>query len=268
MRPRRKPMRAILSLSAAAPTAATPSKKPLAANWTRYQRTCRSGPASRSAPTAACVLEWCCPAVTRTAGFTQQITDDVPGAHRPGTAAEERRPQSRLIAGRGLRERVNPGGGLLVFRYCSHQIAQLSCQDRQCSRIGPGVNECLFVLFAHSTHFCFVVSHLTDRWTRRVDMRGVAGRKSAMNLGRPFGPLKKETLMLRNRLFGIVAVLLVVGLAGCRHCSSCSKSASPGGCSSCSKSASASCPHVAPGSPPCASCAAHAAAPIPGPVER
>lgn len=74
--------------------------------------------------------------------------------------------------------------------------------------------------------------------------------------------------MLRTRLLGIVALFLVVGLAGCRHCASCSKSASPGGCSSCSKSAPASCPHVAPGSPPCASCAAHAAAPIPGPVER
>lgn len=65
--------------------------------------------------------------------------------------------------------------------------------------------------------------------------------------------------MLRTRLFGIVALFLVVGLAGCGHMSK---------CSSCSKSASASCPHVAPGSPPCASCAAHAAAPIPGPVER
>ena len=74
--------------------------------------------------------------------------------------------------------------------------------------------------------------------------------------------------MSRTRLFGIVALFLVVGLAGCRHCSSCSKSASPGGCTSCSKSASASCPHVGPGSPAYASCAAHAPAPIPGPVER
>jgi len=74
--------------------------------------------------------------------------------------------------------------------------------------------------------------------------------------------------MLRNRMFGLVIFLLLAGLAGCRHCSSCSKSISPGGCSSCSKSVSASCPHVAPGSPACASCAAHAAAQIPGPVER
>ena len=43
--------------------------------------------------------------------------------------------------------------------------------------------------------------------------------------------------MLRTRLFGLVALFLVVSLAGCRHCSSCSKSASPAGCSSCSKSA-------------------------------
>ena len=66
-----------------------------------------------------------------------------------------------------------------------------------------------------------------------------------------------------TRLFGIVALLIVFGLAGCKqmgNCSSCSKTTS--------SSASASCPHVSPGSPPCASCAAHAAAPIPGPVER
>ena len=69
--------------------------------------------------------------------------------------------------------------------------------------------------------------------------------------------------MLRIRSFGIVALLIVVGLAGCKQM---------GKCSSCSKpttsSDALSCPHVAPGSPPCASCAAHAAAPIPGPVER
>ncbi len=62
--------------------------------------------------------------------------------------------------------------------------------------------------------------------------------------------------MLRTRFFGNVALFLLVVLAGCRHCSSGSKSAS------------ASCPHVATGSPPCASCAARAAAPIPGLVER
>jgi hypothetical protein len=65
------------------------------------------------------------------------------------------------------------------------------------------------------------------------------------------GPLernRKEILMLRARLFGFVALFLVVALAGC-HCPSCSRSASasPTGC---------------------ASCSAHVLAPIPGPVER
>lgn len=52
------------------------------------------------------------------------------------------------------------------------------------------------------------------------------------NAGRP-GPLewtRKEILMLRTRLFGLVALLLVVALAGCRHaggCPSCSRSAAP-----------------------------------------
>lgn len=55
--------------------------------------------------------------------------------------------------------------------------------------------------------------------------------------------------MLRSRMFGLVALLLLATFSGCQHM---------GGCSSCSRSASAS---------GCASCASRAAAPIPAPTE-
>ena len=60
--------------------------------------------------------------------------------------------------------------------------------------------------------------------------------------------------MLRTRLFGLVALVIVVALAGCRH---------GGGCPSCSRSA----PAVAPAPAGCTSCAAHAPAPIPAPID-